>query len=72
MPHIDIKLFPGRSDEMKKAAAEKIIEVASAELKTPTDAFSVSFTDVEKSAWNDVADTIDDTTIYAGKLFRFE
>ena len=26
MPHIDIKLFPGRSDEMKKAAAEKIVE----------------------------------------------
>ena len=26
MPHIDIKLFPGRSDEMKKAADAKIVE----------------------------------------------
>ena len=36
MPHIDIKLFPGRSDEMKKAAAAKIVEAAAAELAAPT------------------------------------
>ena len=48
MPHIDIKLFPGRSDEMKKAAAEKIIEAAAAELGAPTSAFSVAFTEIEK------------------------
>ena len=35
MPHIDIKLFPGRSDEMKKAAALKIVEAAAAELAAP-------------------------------------
>lgn len=73
MPHIDIKLFPGRSDEMKKAAAEKIVEAASAELGAPKDAFSVSFTDIEKSVWNEtVADAIDDATLYAGKVFRCE
>lgn len=71
MPHIDIKLFPGRSDEMKKAAAAKIIEAAAAELAAPTSAFSVSFTDVEKDAWNQtVADKIDDATLFAGEVFR--
>ncbi len=73
MPHIDIKLFPGRSDEMKKAAAEKIVEAAAAELQAPKEVFSVSFTDIEKDVWNDtVADKIDEATLYAGKIFRCE
>ena len=71
MPHIDIKLFPGRSDEMKKAAAEKIVEAAAAELGAPTSAFSVSFTDIEKDVWNEtVADKVDNATLFAGEVFR--
>lgn len=71
MPHIDIKLFPGRSDEMKKAAAEKIVEAAAAELGAPTSAFSVAFTDIEKDVWNEtVADKVDDATLFAGEVFR--
>ena len=71
MPHIDIKLFPGRSDEMKKAAAEKIVEAAAAELGAPLSAFSVSFTDIEKDVWNEtVADKVDDATLFAGEVFR--
>ena len=73
MPHIDIKLFPGRSVEMKKAAAEKIVEAAAAELGAPTSAFSVAFTDIEKDVWNEtVADKIDEATLYAGKVFKVE
>ncbi len=71
MPHIDIKLFPGRSDEMKKAAAEKIVEAAAAELNAPKDAFSVAFTDIEKDVWNEtVADKIDEATLFVGKVFK--
>ena len=71
MPHIAIKLFPGRSDEMKKAAAAKIVEAAAAELAAPTSAFSVSFTDIEKDVWNEtVADKIDDKSLFAGEVFR--
>ena len=71
MPHIDIKLFPGRSDEMKKAAAAKIVEAAAQELAAPTSAFSVSFTDIEKDVWNEtVADKIDDKSLFAGEVFR--
>lgn len=71
MPHIDIKMFPGRSDEMKKAAAEKIIEAASDALGTPKEAFSVAITDIEKDNWNEtVANKIDESTLYAGKIFK--
>ena len=71
MPHIDIKLFPGRSDEMKKAAAAKIVEAAAKELAAPESAFSVSFTDIEKDVWNEtVADKVDDKTLFAGEVFR--
>ena len=71
MPHIDIKLFPGRSDEMKKAAAEKIVEAAAAELGAPTSAFSVAITDIEKDVWNEtVADKVDEATLFAGEVFR--
>ena len=71
MPHIDIKLFPGRSDEMKKAAAAKIVEAAAAELKAPPSVFSVSFTEVEKDAWNEtVADKIEEADLFAGEVYR--
>ena len=71
MPHIDIKLFPGRNDEMKKAAAKKIVEAAATELNAPESAFSVAFTDIEKDVWNEtVADKVDDATLFAGEVFR--
>lgn len=71
MPHIDIKLFPGRSDEMKKAAAKAIVEAAAAELQAPASVFSVSFTDVEKDVWNEsVADKIEEGTLFAGEVYR--
>lgn len=71
MPHIDIKLFPGRSDEMKKAAAAKIVEAAAAELAAPTSVFSVSFTEVEKEAWNEtVADKVNQADLFAGEIYR--
>lgn len=71
MPHIDIKMFPGRSEEMKKAAAEKIIEAAAEALNAPKDVFSVAIVDIEKEAWNEsVADKIDEKNLYAGKIFK--
>lgn len=71
MPHIDVKMFPGRSEEMKKAAAEKIIEAAAEALNAPKDVFSVAIIDIEKDAWNEkVADKVNEATLYAGKLFK--
>ena len=31
MPHIDVKMFPGRNDEIKKNLAEKLLKTAAEE-----------------------------------------
>ncbi len=48
MPHIDVSLYPGRSPEVKKELAQKIVDFLSAELKLSAEAFSVSVTEIEK------------------------
>lgn len=71
MPHIDVKMFPGRDDEKKKALAEKIVELAMAELGVSREALSVAVMDVEKENWNaDVADKVDASKILAGEIYR--
>ena len=70
MPHIDIKMFPGRNDEMKKELADKIVEAAMETLGCPKEALSVAVTDVEQADWNDFADTVDQSKVMAGEVFR--
>lgn len=48
MPHIDVSLYPGRTPEMKKEMAQKIVDFFSSELKFPVETLSVSFTEIEK------------------------
>lgn len=71
MPFIDVKMFPGRDEEVKKAFAEKLIDSAAAELGAPKEAFSVAITDVKPEDWNaEVADKVDESSIKAGKMYR--
>lgn len=71
MPFIDVKMFPGRDEKVKKDFAEKLIESASAELGTPKEAFSVAITDVKPEDWNvEVADKVNESSIKAGKMYR--
>ncbi len=71
MPHIDVKMFPGRSDEVKKAFAEKLIETASEALGCAAEVLSVSIEEVRPENWNEqVAERVDDESIYAGKLYH--
>ena len=66
MPHIDVKMFPGRNDEIKKNLAEKL-------LKTAAENLSVSVEDVDPKKWNEeVGAATPDDKIYAGKMFRAE
>lgn len=48
MPHIDVNLYPGRSPELKKDLARKIVDFFSTELKFPVESLSVSFTEIDK------------------------
>lgn len=73
MPHIDVKMFPGRSNEIKKNLAEKLRETAAKELGVDEAVLSVSIEDVEKDTWNkDVADSIPEEEILAGEMYRVE
>ncbi len=73
MPHIDVKMFPGRSEEIKKNLAEKLRETAAKELGVDEAVLSVSVGDVEKENWNkEVAESVPEEEILAGKMYRVE
>lgn len=61
MPHISVKMYPGRDEKAKKELAEKLHAVAVEELGCPEGIVSVSVEDVEKEKWNEeVIETIDE------------
>lgn len=53
MPHITVKLWPGKSEEVKKEAARKIAETLAESLGSNVDACSVSFEEVSKEEWKE-------------------
>ena len=53
MPHISIKMYPGRDEATKKRLAQAILETASKELERGTEHFSVSIEDVPQENWKE-------------------
>lgn len=53
MPHVEIKMYPGRSEEAKESLAEKIRDFMSKELNADKKYFSVSIEEVEPEFWED-------------------
>ena len=53
MPHIIVKMFPGRSDEQKNQFAEKIADEAVKILECTMDSVSVSVEEIDKSEWKE-------------------
>lgn len=53
MPHIAIKMYPGRDDATKKKLADAILETASRELARGKEHFSVSIEDVPQDEWKE-------------------
>lgn len=73
MPHIEVKMFPGRDDKIKKNLAEKLLKTAAEELQIPEENLSVSVEDVDPKKWNEeVGEATPAEKIYAGKMFRAE
>ena len=56
MPHIVVTCYKGRTDEQKRAVAEKIAQSAAEAFGLEQSAVSVSVEDVEKSDWKRVYD----------------
>ena len=71
MPHINVKMFPGRDEETKSILARKIMAIAEETLGCPISALSVSIEDVQPEKWNEtVGDVIPEDKIYAGEMYK--
>jgi 4-oxalocrotonate tautomerase len=53
MPHIIVKMFPGRTRQEKADLAQALAQSMMAALGTPEGAISVAIEDVEKRDWMD-------------------
>lgn len=53
MPHIAIKMYPGRSEEVKKDLALKTRDFLMKEMNMEAKYFSVSVEDIEKEKWQE-------------------
>ena len=54
MPHVEIKCYPGRTEEVKRACAEKVASDVAETLGCPVTAVSVSIKEVSQENWKDV------------------
>ena len=54
MPHLSVRLYPGRSKEVKQEFANKLQDLVVNELGCEPNVVSVSFKEIEKDKWNDV------------------
>ena len=53
MPHVVVKLWPGRNDEIKTNLAKKIADAVVEELKVDMGDVSVAFEEVEREDWGE-------------------
>ena len=53
MPPITVKMYPGRSDEVKQKAAQEIMQAAMQALDAPATAFTVIMEDIPREEWNE-------------------
>ena len=54
MPHVVVKLWPGRNDEVKLALVKQIAQDVADGLKVDIGDVSVAFEEVEKSDWGEM------------------
>ena len=53
MPYIDIKCYPGRTEEQKKRLADKIAEDVAEIFETKPESVSVAIEDVQQEDWKE-------------------
>ncbi len=51
MPHVEIKCFPGRTDETKELCAERVAEVIAETMGCKASSVSVAIKEVPQSDW---------------------
>jgi 4-oxalocrotonate tautomerase len=53
MPHVIVKMFPGRSEEQKKLCTEKITQAIIDAIGVDESAVSVAFEEIPREQWKD-------------------
>lgn len=56
MPHLSVKLYPGRTEKVKQDLANKLQDFVVKELGCDPKVVSVSFKEIEADKWKDVID----------------
>lgn len=51
MPHVIVKLWPGKSDEQKRRLTDEIVEAVTRNLGNASDSISVAFEEVPSGEW---------------------
>lgn len=69
MPHVEIKCFPGRTEEQKKKCAEKVAGDIAEILGCEVSSVSVAIKDVDEKDWKE---KVWDKNIVAEKNFLYK
>ena len=75
MPHIVVKLWPGRNDEIKSNLAQKIADTVAEELKVDISDVSVAFEEVSSSDWGEQVykkEIKDNSNVYLKPGYEYE
>ena len=75
MPHIAVKLWPGRKEEAKENLAKKIVNVVVEELNVDAGAVSVAIEEVKQSDWEEQIykkEIKDNSNIYVKPYYEYE
>lgn len=75
MPHIAVKLWPGRKEEAKENLAKKIVNVVVEELNVDAGAVSVAIEEVKQSDWEGQIykkEIKDNSNIYVKPDYEYE
>jgi 4-oxalocrotonate tautomerase len=51
MPHVEIKCFPGRSEEQKTKCAEAVTKAISETMSCDASSVSIAIKEIEKDSW---------------------
>ena len=75
MPHMAVKLWPGRKEEAKENLAKKIVNVVVEELNVDAGAVSVAIEEVKQSDWEEQIykkEIKDNSNIYVKPDYEYE
>lgn len=75
MPHIVVKLWPGRNDDIKINLAKKIADAVAEELKVDIGDVSVAFEEVSSSDWGEQVykkEIKDNSNVYLKPNYEYE